>query len=64
MTATPAASIACNGCNAARSIKIQPCLICGSPEYRLLPATARQNEPGPSADFHLTGEPRKKGRKR
>ncbi len=63
MTAIPAALIACNRCNASRSIRIHPCLMCGSPEYRLLPVT-RRNEPGPSAQFNLTGEPRKKGRRK
>ncbi len=63
MTSIPAALIACNRCNASRSIRIHPCLMCGSAEYRLLPVAVRKNEPGPSKEFHLTGEPRKKGRK-
>ncbi len=64
MNSTPAASIACNRCNASRSIRIHPCLLCGSAEYRLLPVAPRKNEPGPSKEFSLTGEPKRKRGKR
>jgi hypothetical protein len=66
-TATRAASIACNKCNAVRSIRIHPCHICQCPEYRLLPLPGQQKlaigEPGPSAQFALSDKPKRKIRR-
>lgn len=65
-TAQPAASIACNRCNTQRSIKVQPCPRCQSPEYRLLPLPGQTRlpcDPGPSDEFQLTGNPKRRRRK-